>query len=253
MSEEQAIVRSALIIIGNEILSGRTQDANLNYLAKQLTALGIQLSEVRAIRDDMEEIVSSVNSLRKRYDYVFTTGGIGPTHDDITCESIAKAFGRKYVLNLKAKKILEDYYDGSSNKLNEARLRMAHTPEGALLVDNPISKAPGFIVENVIVLAGIPAVMRAMFESVAPTLRTGRRILSKSISVMTGEGDIASVVTDIQLKWDSVEIGSYPFVKDGNYGTSLVLRSSNIKILELAYEELLQNMDQISVLYEVED
>ena len=181
MSKKDNTVSAALVIIGNEILSGRTQDANLNYLAKQLTSMGIQMSEVRAIRDDMDEIIDAVNSLRKRFDYVFTTGGIGPTHDDITCESIAKAFGRKYILNLEAKTILEEYYDGSSRELNEARLRMAYTPEGASLIENPVSSAPGFMVENVIVLAGIPAVMRAMFESLAPTLRTGKKVLSRSI------------------------------------------------------------------------
>ena len=252
MSKKDNTVSAALVIIGNEILSGRTQDANLNYLAKQLTSMGIQMSEVRAIRDDTDEIIDAVNSLRKRFDYVFTTGGIGPTHDDITCESIAKAFGRKYILNLEAKTILEEYYDGSSRELNEARLRMAYTPEGASLIENPVSRAPGFMVENVIVLAGIPAVMRAMFESLAPTLRTGKKVLSRSISVMTGEGDIARSLANIQKSWETVEIGCYPFVRDGKYGTTLVLRGSDKVSLDGAHKNLLQAMEKIGVTPEID-
>ncbi|MBT3929037.1 MAG: competence/damage-inducible protein A [Rhodospirillaceae bacterium] len=231
-------VTAALLLIGNELLSGRTQDANLNYLAKQLTAMGIVLREARLVSDDEGEIVAAVNALRARYDYVFTTGGIGPTHDDITCESVAKAFGLKYILNPEAKEILQEYYDGSALELNAARLRMAHTPEGATLVDNPISRAPGFRVENVIVMAGIPAVMRAMFESIAPELEGGTKVASRSVAVLMGEGDIARPLGELQDKYDSLEIGSYPFVRKGQFGTTLVLRGTDSAAVQQAGEEL---------------
>ncbi len=231
-------VTAALLLIGNELLSGRTQEANLNYLARQLTAMGIRLAEARVVADGEAEIVRAVNELRARYDYVFTTGGIGPTHDDITCESVAKAFGRRYVLNAEAHKILEDYYDGSGRELNEARLRMAYTPEGAELVDNPISRAPGFRVENVIVMAGIPAVMRAMFESIAPKLEGGAKVASRAVAVLMGEGDIARPLSELQARNESLEIGSYPFVRKGKFGTTLVLRGTDATAVEAAAEEL---------------
>ena len=178
----EATVTAALIVIGNEILSGRTRDVNVAYLARQLTALGIVLAEVRMVRDEERAIVAAVNTLRAAHDYVFTTGGIGPTHDDITCESVARAFNLPYRINPAAKRILEEFYEGSGRELNEARMRMAYTPEGAALIDNPVSRAPGFRVENVHVLAGIPAVMRAMFESVAPTLKGGRAVRSREVA-----------------------------------------------------------------------
>ncbi len=238
MASPPKTVTAALLLIGNELLSGRTQDANLNYLAKQLTAMGIQLAEARVVGDDEAEIVGAVNALRAEYDYVFTTGGIGPTHDDITCECVAKAFGRRYLLNPEAQRILEDYYDGSGRELNAARLRMAYTPEGAELVDNPISRAPGFRVENVIVMAGIPAVMRAMFESVAPSLEGGAKVVSRAVSVLMGEGDIARPLGELQERYESLEIGSYPFVRKSKFGTTLVLRGTDEAAVEAAAEEL---------------
>ncbi|MDA0230248.1 MAG: molybdopterin-binding protein [Proteobacteria bacterium] len=238
MADSTKIVTAALLLIGNELLSGRTQDANLNYLARQLTAMGIRLAEARVVADGEAEIVQAVNELRARYDYVFTTGGIGPTHDDITCECVAKAFGRRYVLNPQAQEILEDYYDGSGRELNEARLRMAYTPEGAELVDNPISKAPGFRVENVIVMAGIPAVMRAMFEAIAPKLEGGSKVISRSVSVLMGEGDIARPLGELQARNEGLEIGSYPFVRKGKFGTTLVLRGVDQAAVDAAAEEL---------------
>lgn len=231
-------VTAAVLLIGNELLSGRTQDANLNYLARQLTAMGIRLAEARMVADDEGEIVAAVNALRARYDYVFTTGGIGPTHDDITCECVAKAFGRRYILNPEALKILEDYYDGSGRELNEARLRMAHTPEGATLVDNPISRAPGFRVENVIVMAGIPAVMRAMFEAIAPELEGGAKVTSRAVAVLMGEGDIARPLGELQERFQTLEIGSYPFVRKGKFGTTLVLRGTDQGEVNAAADEL---------------
>jgi molybdenum cofactor synthesis domain-containing protein len=231
-------VTAAVLLIGNELLSGRTKDANLNYLARQLAAMGITLREARMVSDDEAEIVQAVNALRARYDYVFTTGGIGPTHDDITCESVAKAFGVRYMLNPEALKILQDYYDGSGRELNEARLRMAHTPQGAALVDNPISRAPGFRIENVIVMAGIPAVMRAMFESIAPDLESGAKVTSRAVAVLMGEGDIARPLGDLQARFEALEIGSYPFVRQGKFGTTLVLRGTDAGEVNAAAEEL---------------
>jgi molybdenum cofactor synthesis domain-containing protein len=238
MAEPPAVVTAALILIGNEILSGRTQDANLNYLARQLTAMGIQLREARVVPDDEAEIVAAVNDLCTRHTYVFTTGGIGPTHDDITSESVAKAFGRRWMLNPEAHRILEEYYDGSGRELNEARLRMAHTPEGAELVDNPVSRAPGFRVENVIVMAGIPAVMRAMFEAIAPKLRAGAKVRSRAVAVLLGEGDVARELGGLQERYDTLEIGSYPFVRDGRFGTTLVLRGLDQAKIDAATAEL---------------
>jgi len=238
MADAPQTVTAALLLIGNELLSGRTKDANLNYLARQLTAMGIRLVEARVVADGEAEIVEAVNALRARYDYVFTTGGIGPTHDDITCECVAKAFGLRYVVNPEAQKILEDYYDGSGRDLNEARMRMAYTPEGAELVDNPISRAPGFRVENVIVMAGIPAVMRAMFEAIAPKLESGAKTASRAVAVLMGEGDIARPLGDLQARNEGLEIGSYPFVRKGKFGTTLVLRGVDEHAVEAAAEEL---------------
>jgi molybdenum cofactor synthesis domain-containing protein len=233
-----APVTAALIVIGNEILSGRTKDANVTYLARQLTALGIVLAEVRMVRDAEAAIIEAVNALRPAHDYVFTTGGIGPTHDDITCEAVSKAFGLAYRINPEAQRILEDYYDGSGRELNAARLRMAYTPEGATLIDNPVSRAPGFQVENVYVLAGIPAVMRAMFESAARSLKGGAKVKSREIAVLLGEGDVARKLGALQERYEALEIGSYPFVRDGQFGTTLVLRGTDEAAIASAGDEL---------------
>lgn len=238
MPREPKIVTAALLLIGNELLSGRTKDANLNFLARQLTLMGIQLREARVVSDREEEIVTAVNALRARYTYVFTTGGIGPTHDDITSESVAKAFGLRWTLNPEARQILEDFYDGSGRELNEARLRMAHTPEGAELIDNPVSRAPGFRVENVYVMAGIPAVMRAMFDSIASTLEAGTTVKSRSVAVMLGEGDVARELGALQERFGALEIGSYPFMREGQFGTTLVLRGLDQGEVDAAAEEL---------------
>ena len=238
MAMPEAAVSAALIVIGNEILSGRTRDVNVAYLARQLTALGIVLAEVRMVRDEERAIVAAVNTLRAAHDYVFTTGGIGPTHDDITCESVARAFNLPYRINPEAKRILEEFYEGSGRELNEARMRMAYTPEGAALIDNPVSRAPGFRVENVHVLAGIPAVMRAMFESVAPTLKGGRAVRSREVAVLLGEGDVAARLEELQQRYPALEIGSYPFVRDGAFGTTLVLRGTDEEQISQAGDEL---------------
>ena len=228
-------MKASLIIIGNEILSGRTQDKNLSYLATWLNEIGIQLSEVRVIRDEEDEIIDTVNFLRKKYHYVFTTGGIGPTHDDITSESIAKAFNVDLETNPQALAILKEYYKDS--ELTEARLKMTKIPKGAELVENPISKAPGFKIENVFVMAGIPKIMQGMLEGAKTHLSGGRPVRSKSIDVFMAESFIAEELSNMQDKFKDVEIGSYPFVKDGKYGTSLVMRSSDeIKLSECRAE-----------------
>ena len=218
-------MKASLIIIGNEILSGRTQDKNLSYLATWLNEIGIQLSEVRVVRDEEVEIVDTVNLLRKKYDYVFTTGGIGPTHDDITSESIAKAFNVDLETNPQALAILKDYYKDS--ELTEARLKMTKIPKGAELVENPVSKAPGFKIENVFVMAGIPKIMQGMLEGAKMHLSGGEPMKSESVDVFMPESFIAEELSNLQNKFKDVEIGSYPFVKDGKYGTSLVMRSSD--------------------------
>lgn len=229
-------VTACLIIIGNEILSGRTEDKNTPYLAKQLNDCGISLREVRVVPDIEQEIVDAVNACRARYDYIFTTGGIGPTHDDITSDSIAKAFGVKNVLNPEARAILGEHY--GDKDLNEARLRMAHTPEGAVLVENPISLAPGYQIENVFVLAGVPLIMQAMFDSLRHRLVGGPPVLSRSVRAELPEGKIAKGLGRIQDTYSDVEIGSYPFFRAGVVGCTLVLRGTNEERLAGAVDEV---------------
>ena len=223
-------MKAALIIIGNEILSGRTKDKNLAYLAEWLNEIGIQLYEVRVIRDDEDEIIDCVNLLRKKFDYVFTTGGIGPTHDDITTESIAKAFDVELETNPDALKILQGYY--KKGDLNEARLKMTLLPVGAELVENPVTKAPGFKMDNVFVMAGIPSIMQGMLEGARVFLETGTKMSSKSIDVFMPESFVATELSQIQDNYLNVEIGSYPFNKDGKFGTSLVMRSADLEALD---------------------
>ena len=229
-------MKAALIIIGNEILSGRTKDKNLAYLAEWLNEIGIQLYEVRVIRDDENEIIDCVNLLRRKYNYVFTTGGIGPTHDDITTESIAKAFNVELETNPEALKILQRYY--KEGELNEARLKMTLLPKGAELVENPVTKAPGFKMENVFVMAGIPSIMQGMLEGAKIFLKIGNKMTSKSIDVFMPESYVAEELSKIQDNYPEVEIGSYPFNKEGQFGTSLVMRSANLNTLELCASDV---------------
>ncbi|MBB3065167.1 competence/damage-inducible protein A [Limibacillus halophilus] len=229
-------VKAALLIIGNEILSGRTKDANLSYIGERLNTLGIRLAEVRVVADDEVDIVEALNALRARYSYVFTTGGIGPTHDDITAGCIAKAFGLPLIENPQARALLEAHYE--PGQLNAARLRMARTPEGAELIENPVSTAPGFRVENVYVMAGVPRIMQAMFESVAPTLVGGKPLLSRTVVCDLPEGRVAEGLARIQSHFPEVQIGSYPSFRAGNYGTNLVLRDTDDERLSAAAAEV---------------
>jgi molybdenum cofactor synthesis domain-containing protein len=238
MSAQKQTVTAAVAIIGNEILSGRTKDANLPFLAEQLNALGIQVREARVVADVTDEIVAAVNELRSRYDYVFTTGGIGPTHDDITAEAVAKAFDVAIDVDAEARALLERHYATTGAELNEARLRMARLPHGATMVENPISKAPGFQIGNVFVLAGIPVVAQAMFESLKHRLVGGAPVQSRAIAVFLAEGTVAKGLGALQDKYPSADIGSYPFHRQGRFGTSLVVRSQDAGVLNAATEEL---------------
>jgi molybdenum cofactor synthesis domain-containing protein len=229
------------MLIGNELLSGKTQDANLQFLGQELAKLGIKLAEARVVRDAFAEIEAQLNECRRRYTYVFTTGGIGPTHDDITAEAVARAFGTRLELNEEAVARLA----GSRGELNEARLKMARVPAGATLIDNPISNAPGFRLENVFVLAGIPAIARAMFKSLAPELTTGAQILSASVEVHAREGDLAAPLERIAEAHLEVEIGSYPFARDGRFGATLVVRGTDADAIERTVEEIVVAMTEL--------
>jgi molybdenum cofactor synthesis domain-containing protein len=232
------IVRAAMVIIGNEILSGRTQDINLQYLAKGLNDVGVRLSEVRVVPDTEDAIVGAVNALRAVYDYVFTTGGIGPTHDDITAASIAKAFGVALICNPEARALLEAHYEKTGRELNEARLRMAHTPEGATLIANPISTAPGFNIGNVYVMAGVPVVMQAMLDGIKGSLIGGESVQSRTVGGEVGEGIVAGALGKLQAKYPTIDIGSYPFYRpDGITGTNIVMRHTDPDLLDAAIQQ----------------
>tara|TARA_B100001248_G_scaffold156745_1_gene117998 strand:+ start:3244 stop:4020 length:777 start_codon:yes stop_codon:yes gene_type:complete len=231
-------VTAAFVIIGNEILSGRTKDVNLSYLATALVQVGIRLDEVRVIRDDQSTIANTVKTLRSEYDYVFTSGGIGPTHDDITCDSIALSFELDVHHHPEALKRMKAHAKKRGVELNEARLRMARTPLGASLINNPISAAPGFTIENVHVMAGVPSVFQAMVNELLPTLRRGTKIYSRTVISNLGEGTVANGLEKIQSKYPTIDIGSYPFFKNGIYGTSLVLRGAKVNDLDVAAKDI---------------
>ena len=220
---------SAILIIGNEILSGRTVDKNTSFIAKWLGDLGISVEEVRVIPDKENIIVNSVNELRKKYQYVFTTGGIGPTHDDITSESIAKAFGKKYDYNKEAYSILEKYYENSD--FNEGRKKMARMPEGANLIYNKQGSAPAFYIDNVFVLPGIPSYVELMLPPLKDLLVKGKKIISISCDAKVRESTIAVDLSEIQDRYPDIDIGSYPYSQEDGFGTVLVMRSiDEIKI-----------------------
>ena len=227
---------AAVLIIGNEILSGRTQDTNLNYIAQSLTKIGIRLAEARVVADVEREIVDAVNALRKRYTHVFTTGGIGPTHDDITVDCIAKAFGVAVEVNSEARALLTTHY--TADKLTDARLRMARIPAGAKLIHNPISAAPGFQLDNVYVMAGVPNIMRAMLDGVIPTLKPGPTIYSKTVSGFVAESVIAEELGNVAKTYPQLDIGSYPWVRDARYGTALVTRGTDKNAVDAANEAI---------------
>src|SRR6202049_1577508 len=210
--EARQVVTAAVLVIGDEILSGRTKDRNIGYIAEYLTAIGIDLKEVRVVADEEGAIVAALNALRARYTYVFTTGGIGPTHDDITAECVAKAFGVPIDYDPRAVAIMKERYDALGTEMNEARMRMTRIPEGAELVANKVSAAPGFWIGNVVVMAGVPSIMQAMLDDVAPKLKTGVRMLSETVRADCREGDVGTELGEVAKAHPEVMIGSYPFI-----------------------------------------
>lgn len=243
---EGGIVTAALLVIGDEILSGRTKDKNIGYIAEYLTAIGIDLKEVRVVPDEEPEVVAAVNALRARYTYLFTTGGIGPTHDDITAECVAKAFEVPIAYDPRAVKIMTDRVAQTGGVMNEARMRMARIPAGAELVLNKISAAPGFWLGNVIVMAGVPHIMQAMLEYVTPQLKTGARMLSESVRADCREGDIGTELGAIAKAHPDVVIGSYPFMDEKLGGnTYVVVRSRDTQKLAAAKAAVEAMLDRI--------
>jgi molybdenum cofactor synthesis domain-containing protein len=232
------IVTAALCVIGDEILSGRTKDLNIGYVADHLTAIGIQLKEVRIVADEEAEIIAAVNALRARYTYLFTTGGIGPTHDDITADAVAKAFGVGIDVDERALAPMKAYFERRGVELTPARLRMARIPFGAELVENSVSIAPGFMLGNVVVMAGIPRIMQVMLQAATRFLKTGKKMLSSALDLHRPEGEIAGMFSDLQQRYPDVPMGSYPFMRDGKPGTQLVLRSTDAARLAEAEAEL---------------
>ncbi|MEL6952632.1 MAG: molybdopterin-binding protein [Pseudomonadota bacterium] len=229
---------AAMLVIGDEILSGRTRDANMHHLAQALTAHGIALKEVRIVNDDHAAIVQAVRALSVRADHVFTSGGIGPTHDDITAEAVAAAFDTPITIRDDARAILQAHYDRQNQTLNEARLRMARIPDGAQLIDNPISAAPGFTLGNVHVMAGVPVIFETMVKSVLASLNGGPVLISGSVRVDRGEGDIAAHLTEIAEAHPEVQIGSYPFQRDGRFGANIVVRHIDATLVETVLTRL---------------
>ncbi len=227
-------VTASLIVIGDEILSGRTKDVNMGAVADFCTDLGIDLKEVRVVADETDDIVAAVNALRARYTYVFTTGGIGPTHDDITADAVARAFGVALPINPQARAMLEARWKETGTEVNEARLRMARIPEGADLIVNSVSAAPGFRIGNVHVMAGVPVIMRAMLEALAPTLKGGKKVQSVTVKAAVGEGSVGGALGELQAQYPDVKMGSYPQMGKGRLMTELVLRSSDPVRLEEA-------------------
>ena len=250
MTNKKEII-AGIIIIGNEVLSGRTKDINTSTIATWLNSLGIEVKEVRVIPDDEKIIIATVNELRKKFNYVFTTGGIGPTHDDITAESISNAFNLEYGFHKEAFSILENYY--KSGEFTDGRQKMAKMPTTAKLIINPSSGAPGFYVKNVFCLPGVPSILKSMLGGLNNVLVGGDPVLSKTLNLRTVESEIAKSLSDVQNQNNDVEIGSYPFFRDGKLGVSIVLRSTdkkkidqcNIQILEFIKEKNIEILREV--------
>ncbi|MEO0543177.1 MAG: competence/damage-inducible protein A [Pseudomonadota bacterium] len=239
------IVTAGMIVIGDEILSGRTRDSNAYHLASMMTAIGVDLREVRMIADDHDVIVETINAMRAQYTYVFTSGGIGPTHDDITADAVGAAFGLPVEEDEKALAVMAAHYEARNQPFTAARRRMARLPEGAGIIDNPISKAPGFVVANVHVMAGVPAIFQAMLDNVIPTLRTGRKLVSKSVHCPFGEGTISAPLASIQDAHPDVVIGSYPAFEEGAFWTEIIVRASDEAALDKATEAVAKMVEAL--------
>lgn len=238
MSEKSAkLVTACVVLIGDEVLSGRTRDANLGYIAKHLNQIGVQVREARVIPDIEDVIVATINEVRARYDYVFTTGGIGPTHDDITADAVAKAFGVQIGHHPEAMAILGAHYKATGGEFTDARKRMARIPDTATLIPNALSKAPGFQIGNVFVMAGVPMVMQVMMDALTDRLEGGATMQSRTVSAQIGEGTIAEKLGELQKRYPDIGIGSYPYYSGKTFGTSLVLRGTDGAVLDLATGE----------------
>jgi molybdenum cofactor synthesis domain-containing protein len=233
---------AALVVIGDEILSGRTEDRNVAQIATWLNQHGIRLAEVRVVPDDIPAIGDAVNSLRARHDYLFTTGGIGPTHDDITVDAIAAAFGVPVIVHPAARNILEDYYRDRPGGLTDARLRMARTPEGAELLENPSSGAPGIRIANVFILAGVPGIARSMLEALTGKLEGGRPVVSVTVGARAPESEVADLLRETEAAHEGVAIGSYPFFRDGRYGANFVIRSVDAELAQRTGDDLAERL-----------
>ena len=238
MKKANKKLNAAIIIIGNEILSGRTQDVNVINISTWLNNLGVKLEEVRVIPDVENTIVDTVNKIRKKFNYIFTTGGIGPTHDDITSKSIAKAFKVRYCYHPEAYRILQNYYE--KGKFNIGRRKMAKTPKNASLIYNPSSAAPGFYIQNVYCLPGVPSILKSMLGGLNNKIIGGNKILSKTLSLRTVESEISIPLEKVQNKYKNLEIGSYPFFQQGKIGVSLVIRSTNSKLIEKCITDIMK-------------
>jgi molybdenum cofactor synthesis domain-containing protein len=242
VSEQSKTWTAVLVVIGDEILSGRTQDRNVGQVATWLNDHGIRLAEVRIIPDDLDRIGETINALRSQHDYLFTTGGIGPTHDDITVDAIAAAFGVPVIVHPDARRILEDYYRGRPGGLTEARLRMARTPDGAELLLNPSSGAPGVKMGNVYILAGVPHIAASMLEALTGKLEGGRPIVSVTVGARAPESDVADLLRETEEAHPGVAIGSYPFFKDGKYGANFVIRSDDGELARTTGDDLTKRL-----------
>jgi molybdenum cofactor synthesis domain-containing protein len=240
-------VTACVLLIGDEILSGRTRDSNLAYIAGHLNKIGIQVREARVIPDVEETIVAVLNEVRARHDYVFTTGGIGPTHDDITADAVAKAFGVGIEPHPEAVKILDAHYKATGGEFTASRRRMARLPVGATMIDNPLSKAPGFQIGNVFVMAGVPMVMQVMLDSLTDRLEGGATMLSRTVTGQIGEGTIAEKLGELQEKHPDVGIGSYPYYRGRTFGTSIVMRATDSTELEAVAVEVVALMREFGV------
>jgi molybdenum cofactor synthesis domain-containing protein len=238
------IYTAALVIIGDEILSGRTQDANLAYLAKWLNVHGIRLKAARVVPDETPMIVEAVNAMRAAHDYVFTTGGIGPTHDDITVDAIAAAFGVPVVIHPKAEALLKGYYQ---DRITPARLRMARVPEGGALIENAVSMAPGIRMDNVFIMAGIPKVMQAMLDALTGQLEGGEPVLSRTVSAFVAESQVADMLAAVEKSFDGVQIGSYPIAREGRFGANFVVRSTDPATMNAAAQAILDGIVALGV------
>jgi molybdenum cofactor synthesis domain-containing protein len=241
---DQRTWTAALVVIGDEILSGRTQDKNVAQVATWLNEQGIRLAEVRVVPDETAAIGEAVNALRSKHDYVFTTGGIGPTHDDITVDAIAEAFGVPAIVHPEARRILEDYYRDRPGGLTEARLRMARTPEGAELLRNPYSGAPGIKMGNVYIMAGVPGIAASMLQALDGKLEGGRPIVSVTVGARAAESEVADLLRETEAAHPGVAIGSYPFFKDGRYGANFVIRSEDQELARATGDDLAERLRQ---------